>query len=155
MEAAFAAGELDWTKVREAARVVAATGEDEELWTRRARELRYPEIEQLAQQALGEPVRVRRSLGGSPQQPAWCRGAVQSVREEHEGESVSLGAALAEICRRFAEGKVEGAGKRARVSIQLCPSCETATRETRAGTVEVAKASLERTLCDAEVLDTT
>lgn len=151
MRAAAEAGELYWTKVREASSV--ATPETEGVWLHRARTLSSRKLERLVKRALNEEPLVSRTLRSTEQQHATIEDAVLAMQQE-SGETLSYEEALARICQRAMTGGAKAVGgPRYRVVITVCAECGLATRETRDGTVPVDEASAQGALCDAEVLD--
>jgi hypothetical protein len=148
MRAAAETGELPWTKLRTIAAV--ATKSDEDEWLDVARHASSERLEEIAAEARGEEVFVRRTLKLSPGENADVEEAVRALRLE--GYTGSLGSLIAEACRRAVVGATTG-GERYRIVITKCGDCGRATREVAAGSVPVAQPVVEQRSCDAEVLD--
>jgi hypothetical protein len=144
---AAVAGDVPWTKLRHV--VAVATPETQGLWLEKARRLSNRELERAAVKFHGEDELEKLTLELTPQQVADIEEAARAVWKEQP--KLSFGAAVAEACRRAVAGGV--GGSKYRVVVTTCADCGAASRETRDGPVEVAKAELERVKCDAEVVD--
>jgi hypothetical protein len=148
LRAAAERGELPWTKLRTAAAIASKSDEDE--WLAVARGCSSEALERAAAEARGEEVSIRKVLKLSPAEDADIEEAVTALRAE--GFEGSLGALIAEACRRAVVGEKTG-GERYRIVITKCDECSKATREVAAGSIAVAQPVIEQRLCDAEVLD--
>lgn len=146
----FGAGELDWTKCRTIARI--ATAEDEESWIARARSSTNRALEKLVAEAKGEEAPVRMTIVLTPAEAADIEEAVRVIREER-GEAVPLGEAVAEAARRSLGPPENRPGYQ--VVLHQCPTCESASRASRDGPVEVPPEEVEAAKVDADVLDLT
>lgn len=163
LDAAMAAGDLDWTKARELLRV--ATPANEEDWIRRAREVPSRELERLvAGSRLGEPPadepapegpRRRLVLELEAADAELILRAIGKARAETDlrRDEVDDGALLAAIARRYladagpdADAPTEPAYQ---VHLTHCPGC----RDTIAADAEVSDTVGSEACCDAEVVE--
>ena len=137
MREVFEAGELDWTKTRQVARI--ATDETAAEWIEAARTLTSRELERKVAEARGEEVLVRMMVAMRPGDAADVDLALKRLREELCGD-VDLGEAIAELARRAMGAPVERPGYQ--VVVHQCPTCETASRDAFSGQVELTPAAL-------------
>lgn len=145
MRAAFDAGQLDWTKAREIAKV--ATPDTELEWLSRAR---TSTADDLRAQRKGEPAPLRRVLSLPDEAAALFDQLVAGVKQELG--IVPDWEAVLELMKRGASGE-RGEAPVQRVVITECGTCQEATRETRDGPVPVSRAAVDHARCDGEIHD--
>jgi hypothetical protein len=151
--AAFLAGEIGWTKARDAMRLAEATG-DEGGALDCARNGTSYDLEQKANEAAGEPRKRRFVLELTQEAYADLEDGIVALRRE-KGEALTKEQAVVEIFRRARNGGEGGAHPTHRIAIGVCKECGKVERETSAGKVLLAKANLERAACSSELLDIT
>jgi hypothetical protein len=157
--AAFDAGELHYTAVRELTRVMVPDTEATWLAAARGRTLR--EI---------EPMVTGRTKGDLPDTPVAPGDRRHRVRFELSGETFALlrearlaiadasGASLdddefiAALCRAVLDGGTAAEPSRARhqIAITTCDSCERGWQDGGGCAIEIAPAAIERARCDAQ-----
>lgn len=164
LDAAMAAGELDWTKAREIARV--ANAETVAAWVARAREVSSRELErQVAVTHVGhpppdemadEPMPARRRLvfemEASDAEAVFDVLAMLRAKAGLKASEVEDGALLAALARtmlREAEPVDAPTGEPYRVVVQHCPDCGRDTHPQG----EVSETVASEARCDAEVID--
>lgn len=164
LDAAFAAGALPWTKVRELARVV--TPDTEAAWVEAASRHTSRELEGMVSASrIGEAPRLgdRDPRGSSrtrmvfdmeASDAAVLRDALALLRSQAglRGTELDQGAALAALAQRvLADADGDGApiGERYRVVVTRCADCG----ETHAADAEVGETVVAQAGCDAEVVD--
>ena len=148
LRAAFEAGDLTWTKARQAAR--AATTADEDEWLERANTLTSRALERVVAAARGERPLVRITIELTEEDAADLDEAVWRIREDRN-EALPLGAAVAEACRRSLGPPIDRPGYQ--IVVHHCPKCEGASRDAAVGPIEVSPAELEAARADAEVIE--
>ena len=161
--AAFAAGQLPYTKARDMLRV--ATPETDAEWTQRALSSTSRELEQAV--AMCEPGDAP-PPAGTVVAPAWedwtlrfdradaeaVARALKTMRQAGEfGEDVPDSALLASLARRYlaSDDVPVKTAERHMVVVKRCPDCE----ETHVGRGHASDAVCGMATCDAEVLDLT
>lgn len=164
LDAAMAAGELDWTKAREVARV--ASPQTAAAWVARAREVTARELErQVAVTHVGhpppeemedEPTPARRRLvfemEASDAEAVFDALAVLRARSGLKASEVEDGALLAALARtmlREAEPVDAPTGEPYRVVVQVCPACGRDSHPQG----EVSETVAAEARCDAEIID--
>ncbi|MBW2254770.1 MAG: HNH endonuclease [Deltaproteobacteria bacterium] len=162
VDAAFAAGEIGWTKARELLRVV--TPETEEAWVVRARQTTSRELERFVSasrpgaeptdDALKGPSRVRLVLEMEATDLEVFRDALAAVRVATgvSREEVSDGTLLAQITQRVLhdiEERTSPTGERFRIVLEHCPRC----KHTTGLDAEVSDTHVGTAACDGEVME--
>ncbi|MBW2254849.1 MAG: HNH endonuclease [Deltaproteobacteria bacterium] len=162
VDAAFAAGEIGWTKARELLRVV--TPENEATWVARAKETTSRELERFVSasrpgdeptdDALKGPSRVRLVLEMEATDMELLRDALAAVRAATglSREEVSDGALLGQISQRVLHdmgGQEAPTGERFRIVLEHCPRC----KHTTAVDAEVSDTHVGTAACDGEVME--
>lgn len=146
--AAFASGEVSWTKCRQVVRI--ASPENEDAWLARAAVLTNRGLERAVAAAKGERPKTRIVIELTEEQAADLERAVARIREER-GEAIPLADAVAEIARRSLGAPVARPGYE--IVIQECGTCGAASRDARDGPAPVDGATLAAAHEDAEIVD--
>ena len=169
LDAALAAGELDWTKAREIVRV--ATEATEAEWIQRAKEVPSRVLERLvAARNLGEsPPEAGDPAGLAPALRTlvarmesadydMVRVALAAMRADLDADTDALGDGdlLARIVEQWLHTRKEHTDdvpspghERYRVTIEHCPSCG----GNQLADAEVSDTVIDEARCDAEVVD--
>ena len=155
----LAAGVLQHSAVRELTRV--ATQQTEEAWLAAAEGKNLRQIERLV--AGHEPGDVpdddpdpdldmrKITLEMSPATYALYRQA-RTYIDEQAGERLSEDEALAMAFRAVIEPGTDAGAKPAQVAFTICKRCERGTQDGSGIEVDVDAATVQRVLCDAEIL---
>jgi hypothetical protein len=151
--AAFLAGELGWTKARDAMRLAEATGDEAGALDCAKKRTSY-DLEQEANEATGEPRKRRFVLELTEEAYADLEDGIVALRRE-KNEALTREQAVVEIFRRARKGGDSGAHPTHRIAIGVCKECGKIERETSAGKILLSKAALQRAACSAELLDIT
>ena len=182
LRAAFAGGELDWSKVREVARV--ACPETEAEWVGRARERTARELErEVAETEVGAPppevtddplpvpAEVQVSFRMATTDAVLVRRAMALMKARTGEADVEPGALLADLCRRVlieaggepGEDAVGPVGRETdtvsepayRVVLETCPECRRMTHVGGGGAEasRVEPAEVAAAACDAEQVE--
>ncbi len=172
LNAALAAGEVDWTKAREVVRV--ATAQTDASWTARAKTMSARVIErEVAAARIGDPsptgepdpelrpARARHSfeMEAADAEVLYQALAVLRARSDLGREEIDDGALLACMARQIvatadpaepANATAESpTGERYRIVLQQCPSCQ----RFDAPEGEVSETIAGEAACDAEIID--
>ncbi len=172
LNAALAAGEVDWTKAREVVRV--ATAETDASWTERAKTMSARVIERkVAAARIGDPAptgdadpelrpaRARHSfeMEAADAEVLYQALALLRARRDLGREEIDDGVLLACMARQLiatadpadtANATAESpTGERYRIVLQQCPSCQ----RFDAPDAEVSETIAAEGACDAEIID--
>ncbi len=165
LNAALAAGEVDWTKAREVVRV--ATAETDASWTERAQTMSARVIErEVAAARIGDPApvgdpdpelrparaRVAFEMEAADADVLYQALAVLRARSDLGREEIDDGALLACMARQIIATADPGetpSGERYRIVLQQCPSCE----RFDALDAEVSETIAAEAAGDAEIID--
>jgi len=163
IDAAFARGELGWTKVREVAGV--ATAATEAAWLERARALPSRELERHVASARSGvpptpdevakgPSRVRAVFEMDAVDAEVLRDALRLMRAAtgDGADEVDDGTLLAEMARRMVHDAEPGeapSGERYTTVLEHCPRC----RHTAGVEAEVDETHVGQAACDGEVVE--
>lgn len=147
-KAAFAAGEVSWTKARQIVRI--ATVDDEGAWLAKAATATNRGLERAVAEAKGEAPRRYVRFELTLEQYAKYEQAARKLREERKAALTP-----AEVLEAMAEcavgAPVENPGYQ--VVIHECPTCAAASRDGGEGPVPVGDAMLAAAHEDAEIVD--
>ncbi len=165
LNAALAAGEVDWTKAREVVRV--ATAETDGSWTERAKTMSARVIErEVAAARIGDPAptgepdaelrlaraRICFELEAADADVLYQALSLLRARSDLGREEIDDGALLACMARQIIATADPGetpTGERYRIVLQQCPSCE----RFDAPAAEVSETIAAEAACDAEIID--
>jgi hypothetical protein len=147
--AAFAAGDVQWTKLRTIARVATASTEAE--WLAKAASMTSRRLERETAEAEGKdapPVRVVFEF--TAEQAADFEDMVRKLRRQRDTAFSREEAALLLMKRGLSPGKQSPPFQ---TVVYRCEECGAASRESRDGPVEVSEATAGRAACDSTIVD--
>ena len=161
LDAAMAAGEVPYTKVRELLPVVVP--ETEAVWLEKARSSTNRQLERLvASASIGEEPPASVALAPARQRVVFTMEAAEAdlLRDalawlkQQTGDDLDEGAALAAMAQHVlqeAQGREDApSGERYRVVLEHCPDCGRTQTESGA---EVSDTICSEACCDAEVVE--
>ena len=164
LDAAWAAGEIEWTKAREILKVL--TPENEAAWVERAKHASNRELERdLDRTLVGEPppapgkvkdpARTRMTFRLDTADAEVVRTVIQWARSQlgedrdHVGDGEILASLLQRVMHDVPKEEAPPTAERFRIVVQHCPDCG----RTEGTDCELTDGMIAQTCCDAEVVD--